>query len=269
MHSVGREEAALALGLTLAAAAFHLDRLVEAGVLAAEYYRRPPGRSGPGAGRPAKRYRAVRAEYLFSVPERRYEIIAAVLSAGGGRRRSRLDPHLQGGTEGRKRLGRAIGTNVAPIEDDDPSDAMTRIADLLAVWGYEPRLEPGCLTTMNCPFAGLVEESGDLVCRVNLRLLKGVLKGAGATRLVTAGDLATHDVVWSSCPADVSHGRKANRRATAAKFLSNAAWSLNRIASTQQGNWWLENRLRGSREDHVWHVHSFRLPGTFLLSRPS
>ena len=186
MHSVGREEAAHALGLTLAAAAFHLDRLVEAGVLAAEY-RRPPGRSGPGAGRPAKRYRAVRAEYLFSVPERRYEIIAAVLARAVADAAADSIPISKAVRRAASNFGRAIGTNVAPIEDDDPSDAMTRIADLLAVWGYEPRLEPGCLTTMNCPFAGLVEESGDLVCRVNLRLLKGVLKGAGATRLVARG----------------------------------------------------------------------------------
>ena len=203
------------------------------------------------------------------MPERRYEIIAAVLARAVADAEADSIPISKAVRKAASNFGRAIGASVAPFEDDDPSDAMTRIADLLAVWGYEPRLEPGCLTTTNCPFAALVEESGDLVCRVNLRLLKGVLKGAGATRLVARGGPATHDVAWSSGPADVSHGRKANRRATAAKFLSNAAWSLNRIASTQRGNWWLENRLRGSREDHVWHVHSFRLPGTFLLSRPS
>jgi predicted ArsR family transcriptional regulator len=182
-QSVGREEAAHALGLTLGAAAFHLDRLVEAGVLAAEY-RRPPGRSGPGAGRPAKRYRALRAEYLFSAPERRYEIIAAVLARAVAAAEADSTPISKAVRKAATTFGRTIGASVAPPDDDDPRAAMTHIAGLLSVWGYEPRLEAGCLTTSNCPFAALVEESGDLVCRVNLRLLKGVLKGAGATRLV-------------------------------------------------------------------------------------
>lgn len=181
-RSVGREEAAHALGLTLAAAAFHLDRLVEAGVLAAEY-RRPPGRSGPGAGRPAKRYRALRAEYLFSVPERRYEVIAAVLARAVAETEAGSTPIAKAVRRAASTFGFTIGASVAAC-DDDPRDAMTRIADLLDDAGYEPRLEAGCLKAMNCPFAALVEESGELVCRVNLRLLKGVLKGAGATRLV-------------------------------------------------------------------------------------
>ncbi len=185
-HSVGREEAAQALGLSLAAAAFHLDRLVDAGILAAEY-RRPPGRSGPGAGRPAKRYRALQAEHLFSVPERRYEIIAAVLARAVADAEADSTPISKAVRKAASTLGRAIGASAAPLDDDDPRDAMTCIGDVLAVLGYEPRLEAGCLTTTNCPFAALVEESADLVCRVNLRLVKGVLKGVGATRLVARG----------------------------------------------------------------------------------
>ena len=54
--AVGRDEAASAVGIGRPLAAFHLDRLVEAGLLRAEY-RRLSGRTGPGAGRPAKLYR--------------------------------------------------------------------------------------------------------------------------------------------------------------------------------------------------------------------
>ena len=50
--AVSRDAAADALGISRRDAAFHLDRLAEQGLLAVEY-RRPPGRSGPGAGRPA------------------------------------------------------------------------------------------------------------------------------------------------------------------------------------------------------------------------
>ncbi|HEX7474226.1 MAG TPA: helix-turn-helix domain-containing protein, partial [Candidatus Limnocylindrales bacterium] len=53
---VGRDEAAEALGIGRPLVAFHLERLLRAGLLTAEY-RRLRGRSGPGAGRPAKLYR--------------------------------------------------------------------------------------------------------------------------------------------------------------------------------------------------------------------
>ena len=76
---VGRTQAAEALGITRSVAAFHMDKLVEVGLFAVEY-RRPPGRRGPGAGRPAKLYRALVSELVFSVPERRYELAAAILS---------------------------------------------------------------------------------------------------------------------------------------------------------------------------------------------
>src|SRR3954471_10756756 len=54
-HPVGREEAARALGIKRPLAAFHLDRLTEAGLLDAGY-ERLTGRMGPGAGRPARVY---------------------------------------------------------------------------------------------------------------------------------------------------------------------------------------------------------------------
>ena len=53
MEPVGRDEVAAAVGIGRTLAAFHLDKLVEAGLLEASFARRT-GRSGPGAGRPAK-----------------------------------------------------------------------------------------------------------------------------------------------------------------------------------------------------------------------
>src|ERR671925_2139367 len=60
-QEVGRDQAAEALNLTRAVAAFHLDRLVAEGLLQATY-RRTSGRGGPGAGRPAKFYRQSRRQ---------------------------------------------------------------------------------------------------------------------------------------------------------------------------------------------------------------
>src|SRR5574341_1038276 len=83
---VGRDEAARATGISRMLAAFHLDKLVAAGLLAAEY-RRLTGRSGPGAGRPSKLYRRSRRQLTIMLPVRRYADAAclfatAVESAG-------------------------------------------------------------------------------------------------------------------------------------------------------------------------------------------
>ena len=60
---VSREQAAAGAGVARHVAKFHLDKLVEDGLLDFEF-RRPPGRRGPGAGRPAKVYRRSEREDL-------------------------------------------------------------------------------------------------------------------------------------------------------------------------------------------------------------
>src|SRR5688572_7183044 len=79
-EAVSRDAAAAAVGVTRALAAFHLDRLVEAGLLVAEY-RRLGGRSGPGAGRPSKLYRPSGRGLQATLPERRYEVAAELFAA--------------------------------------------------------------------------------------------------------------------------------------------------------------------------------------------
>src|SRR3954466_6321561 len=76
---VGRDEAAAALDLPRSVAAFHLDKLTDAGLLEVRY-ERPPGRVGPGAGRPAKIYRRARDELSVSLPQRHYELAGVLLS---------------------------------------------------------------------------------------------------------------------------------------------------------------------------------------------
>ncbi|HKV70400.1 MAG TPA: hypothetical protein VJN62_04090, partial [Gemmatimonadales bacterium] len=75
----GRDEAARATRISRALAAFHLDRLVGEGLLTASYRRRS-GRTGPGAGRPAKVYARAPGEITLSLPERRYELAARLLA---------------------------------------------------------------------------------------------------------------------------------------------------------------------------------------------
>jgi predicted ArsR family transcriptional regulator len=78
-RAVSRNEAAQAVGVQRTLAAFHLDRLANAGLLAVAY-RRANGRSGPGAGRPAKLYSRTSLERAVSVPARDYGRAAQVLA---------------------------------------------------------------------------------------------------------------------------------------------------------------------------------------------
>ena len=76
---MSKDQAAAALGVARSVAAFHLDRLVDDGLLVAEY-RRLTGRQGPGAGRPAKLYRRAERGVAVSVPPRRYDLAALLLA---------------------------------------------------------------------------------------------------------------------------------------------------------------------------------------------
>jgi predicted ArsR family transcriptional regulator len=189
---VDRDQAAESLGVTRAVAAFHLDKLADAGVLEVQY-RRPPGRSGPGAGRPTKRYRAARKEFLFAVPERHYETVAAVLARAVADA-AQSDSVAEAVRAAAREYGHAIGESSKTSNGTPQHDNVERIGAVLRSHGYDPCRREGQLYLKNCPFHGLVQDHRDLICRLNLRMLKGVLKGAGATNLV-----ARHDPAAEGC----------------------------------------------------------------------
>jgi predicted ArsR family transcriptional regulator len=160
---VSREDAAAAAGIGRSLAAYHLDKLVEQGLLAASY-RRPAGRSGPGAGRPAKVYVA-QGEVSVSVPPRDYELAADLLAEAAetsGEARVALDAVAA-------RAGRRLGEG-----------SMGSLEDALALRGYEPfEDEPGVIRLRNCPFHRLAEQHRDVVCGMNRAYLEGLLEGLG------------------------------------------------------------------------------------------
>ena len=77
---VTRDEASEALGIPRSVAAFHLDKLPEAGVVEVTF-ERTTGRTGPGAGRPASSTGRRDDEVSASVPERRYDLAGSLLAA--------------------------------------------------------------------------------------------------------------------------------------------------------------------------------------------
>lgn len=178
-RAVGRDEAAAAVGVSRALAAFHLDRLAREGLLTTEY-RRLTGRTGPGAGRPAKLYRRGPREVSVSLPERRYEVAARLLAEAIERMDTEVPPAPL--RESARRVGNEIGAAARARAGRRPEKAQLRgaLLETLAERGYEPRESPsGDVRLGNCPFHALVDEHRDLVCGMNLALTSGMLDGLG------------------------------------------------------------------------------------------
>jgi predicted ArsR family transcriptional regulator len=204
---VGRDEVAAACGIGRTLAAFHLDRLAAVGLLDVSFARRS-GRTGPGAGRPAKLYRRSAADHEVSLPPRRYlavaELLAETVERSGadgklfdaardrGRAAGRAAAEAAGatGAEGRRpggdcRPGDGAGSGAdrRPGADCRPGDGAgpdaSELVGALAGQGYEPQLRDGSIVLRNCPFHALARDYPPLVCGMNLALLEGLVDGLG------------------------------------------------------------------------------------------
>lgn len=170
--AVSRDQAATGVDVPRHTAKFHLERLVDEGLLVTEF-RRLTGRTGPGAGRPAKLYRRARRELTVSVPSRRYDLAGQVLADAAERA--------------------LAGTPMAEALTAASEDAAVQVAgagevtlaEALVPLGYEPRVaEDGAITLGNCPFDLLAAGHRDLVCGVNRTFVSALARhtgGAGGT----------------------------------------------------------------------------------------
>lgn len=179
---VGREEAAAAVGIQRQLAAFHLDKLAEAGLLDTSY-RRLGGRTGPGAGRPAKVYRRSSSEHVVSLPPRHYDLAADLLAAAV---EEADNPSARATLKNvARRFGRRVGEELRS-HLGTRAGRERRFAALSAAlsrYGYEPRRDGRALRLTNCPFHALAEGHRDLICGMNLDLVNGVVEGMGSADL--------------------------------------------------------------------------------------
>lgn len=174
---VTRDEVASRLELGRPLAAFHLDKLAEAGLLEVSYAR-PPGRGGRGAGRPAKRYAAVDGDVAVSVPERRYALAGQILAEALAGAPAGADPRAHALSVARSR-GEQLGAERGPAAGRSRRKALEALEQRLAALGYEPCRERDQIVLRNCPFHALVEVAPQLVCELNEAFLGGLLAGAG------------------------------------------------------------------------------------------
>lgn len=165
---VGREEAAAQAGISVTLAAFHLDRLAGAGLLDVGY-RRLTGRTGPGAGRPAKVYTPSARSFAVVVPQTRYTLAASMMATAlSGRSASLPEVAHDVGT----RLGRAVRARTRRGRRE-------AVRQQLAELGFEPQEQPsGEVVLRNCVFRELSDAHRELICGMNAALVRGLLDGA-------------------------------------------------------------------------------------------
>jgi predicted ArsR family transcriptional regulator len=179
---VTRDEAAAHVGISRKLAAFHLDKLVAAGVLRARY---ESGRRT--VGRAPKVYEPTDEDIAVTIPRRQHDVLAdilldAVLTETSGE--TAPEATLRVAAARGEELGRAEREQ-GPVRGRLGAErALTVTQTLLARHGFEPAREtPTCVRLRNCPFHPMAARAPELVCGVNQRFVSGVLTGLRASTI--------------------------------------------------------------------------------------
>ncbi|MFF9409448.1 helix-turn-helix transcriptional regulator [Streptomyces anandii] len=178
---VTRDEAAASVGISRKLAAFHLDKLVDAGLLRSHY-------EAPGGtrrvGRRPKVYEPTDAQISLSIPDRRHELLAgllleAVLTEGADERAA--EAALRVAERHGRETGEAERTRSRPGRLG-AERGLTVCERVLDEQGYEPVRESSTeLRLRNCPFHPLAARAPGLVCGMNHAFLAGFLEGLRVT----------------------------------------------------------------------------------------
>jgi predicted ArsR family transcriptional regulator len=177
LEPVGRDQAAAGTGLPRHTVKFHLDRLVEEGLLDTEF-RRLSGRRGPGAGRPTKLYRRSARQVTVTLPERHYDLAGQILASAISDA-CEGTPILDGVRRAATEAGHRLGAAERSPDGSLSPDRLDRVSAALAAHGYEPRVRSAGIVLANCPFHTLAREHTELVCTMNLHLITALLDELG------------------------------------------------------------------------------------------
>jgi predicted ArsR family transcriptional regulator len=180
---VSREEAADTVGISRKLAAFHLDKLVEVGLLRARY---EPVGGIRKVGRTPKVYEPTDTEVHISIPAREHDLLADILID------AILTPDQgKAGPEAALQAARHRGAQLGATERErtrpgrlSAERALTLATAVLARCGFEPeRATPTLLRLRNCPFQPLASKAPQLVCGINHAFLTGFLNTLQAPTL--------------------------------------------------------------------------------------
>jgi predicted ArsR family transcriptional regulator len=185
-RAVGRDEAARATAVSRNLAAFHLDRMADAGLLPV-VYGRLSGRCGRGAGRPAKLYRVAARHLEVSLPATRYALAARIL-ATSLEERAADEPPEAAARRVAWRVGAELGDKLRRLVNGGGDRTLAKAA--VEELGYEPVATADRIELRNCPFDELVGLHQGVICGMNHALLDGLLAALGTEGLVAEGPLA-------------------------------------------------------------------------------
>jgi predicted ArsR family transcriptional regulator len=183
---VSRDDAAKAAGISRPLAAYHLDKLVDDGLLEPRYQRRS-GRQGPGAGRPAKHYVRAERQLELSLPARDYAALAELLAGA-------VEADPSGAAKGALNraaasLGADLGAEAATraLPEGDQDQVLAAVRQALATRGYEPYDDAdGAIRLRNCPFDRIAARHRELVCGANHAMLGALTDRLGGDPPVRA-----------------------------------------------------------------------------------
>lgn len=183
-HAVGRDEAAEALHLPLHKAKFHLDKLESQGLLTTEFARLS-GKSGPGAGRPAKLYRRSDQEIAVSLPGREYELAGRLMAEAIAASAANGVPAMAALNEAAAERGRSFGESLVAdsVSGKSKKKALELAMHALSEHGYEPHEVNGRVELANCPFHSLADSHTDMVCGMNFALIDAMVDTIGHDQL--------------------------------------------------------------------------------------
>ncbi len=183
--AVGRDEAARAVEVSRNLAAFHLDRMASTGLLTVEY-RRLTGRSGRGAGRPAKLYRAAERHWVVSVPATRYTLASTILATALEQKTPDEQP-VEAARRVALRVGAELGGGLRERPGHRDPCSLTQAETALEELGYDPVRHDHGIELRNCPFDELAATHRELTCAMNHALVSGLLPAIGADDLRAEG----------------------------------------------------------------------------------
>lgn len=188
---VTRDQACAAVDVPRHRAKFHLDRLVSEGLLDIDF-KRPSGRGGPGAGRPAKRYRRSDRQVAVAIPERRYDLAGRLMASAIAESAAEQTPVLDALHRAATDEGTIIGDKARQWAGPEPTHERRVLAACatLSDYGFEPRRTDHTVLLVNCPFHTLAQEHTELVCGMNLTLIDAALTRLGDDTLQAALDPA-------------------------------------------------------------------------------
>lgn len=170
-----RDEVAEELSISRTLAAFHLDKLADRGLLAVSFAR-TTGRTGPGAGRPAKMYERSDLEIDGSLPERRYDLAGQILAAAVDTA-PRATPAKERAMAIARERGVEAGAAYAGRKARGARATLAAACEAASDLGYEPVADGDEVILRNCPFHAVMEVAPGLVCSMNTALLDGMLEG--------------------------------------------------------------------------------------------